>query len=443
MLTNIDITKIFPHPDNPRQDLGDLTELAESIKTNGILQNLTVIPQDLELYQRKTGSKKAYTGNYTVIIGHRRLAAAKLAELKEVPCVITDMDMRTQVATMLLENMQRNDLTVWEQANGFQMMLNLGENVAGISEKTGFSQSTVRHRMKLLELDQGKLKESAERGATIHDYADLEKIENVDLRNTVLDKIGTANFKYTLQSALDSEKSEKNKAMIVAQLEMFATKVENTNELRQVKWYNSSNSKTDVEVPDDAGTTEYFFSVSTYGTVYLYTKKNAEETATKSQYEIDLEKRRERIAALDEIRKRSYQCRKAFVSNFFAAKKSMGILIEYAIRFMLNEYSETLDYQSFCEILNIELDENDEWEFDDISEQLSSAPERTFLIAVFCAIDTDEKSYDWQGNFEESEELTRAYDFLMALGYQVSDEERAMLDGTNELYTQNDKSEQD
>lgn len=62
MITNIDVTKLKEHPDNPRKNIGDVAELAESIKARGILQNLTVVP--------------AENGMYTVIIGHRRLAAA-------------------------------------------------------------------------------------------------------------------------------------------------------------------------------------------------------------------------------------------------------------------------------------------------------------------------------------------------------------------------------
>lgn len=103
----IETSKIHPHPDNPRKELGDLTELAESIKEQGILQNLTVIPEGEE--------------DYLVVIGHRRLAAAKLAGLEKVPCVISDMDHKTQVATMLLENIQRQDLT----ALGIKMPENL------------------------------------------------------------------------------------------------------------------------------------------------------------------------------------------------------------------------------------------------------------------------------------------------------------------------------
>lgn len=117
-LRYIAVNELFPHPDNPRKDIGDVTELAESIRVNGVLQNLTVVPNMVlgeltnEIWQR----------GYKVIIGHRRLAAAKLAGLKELPCVVAEMTEREQLSTMLTENMQRSDLTVYEQAQGFQLV---------------------------------------------------------------------------------------------------------------------------------------------------------------------------------------------------------------------------------------------------------------------------------------------------------------------------------
>ena len=87
----IPIGDLAHHPENPRKDLGDLEELTASIKANGILQNLTVVP-DIE------------TKKYLVVIGNRRFEAAKAAGLVELPCVISDMDHKTQVATMLDRN---------------------------------------------------------------------------------------------------------------------------------------------------------------------------------------------------------------------------------------------------------------------------------------------------------------------------------------------------
>ena len=172
----LSIGELFPHPDNPRRELGDLTELADSIKQNGVLQNLTVVPR---MATSELTAESCQQG-YTVIIGHRRLAAAKLAGLSELPCVVMEMTEKEQIQTMLVENMQRSDLTVYEEAQGFQMMLDLGETVETIAEKSGFSQSTVRRRVKLLDLDKDKFKRAESRGATLEDYAALDKVKNTD-----------------------------------------------------------------------------------------------------------------------------------------------------------------------------------------------------------------------------------------------------------------------
>ena len=82
---------LFPHPQNPRKDLGDLDELVDSIKANGVLQNLTVVPRD--------------GGGYTVIIGHRRLAAARRAGLTELPCAVTYMTEEEQFALLAADGM--------------------------------------------------------------------------------------------------------------------------------------------------------------------------------------------------------------------------------------------------------------------------------------------------------------------------------------------------
>ena len=105
----IPVSKLWRHPDNPRKDLGDVTELAESIKVNGVLQNLTVVPLIGEITKKWDGE------SYRVIIGHRRLAAAKIAGLTELPCIVAEMTEKEQLSTMLVENMQRSDLTFYRK----------------------------------------------------------------------------------------------------------------------------------------------------------------------------------------------------------------------------------------------------------------------------------------------------------------------------------------
>lgn len=186
-LQMIPTDKLHPHPDNPRKVIGDVSELAESIKANGILQNLTVVPND----------------DFTVIIvWHRRLAAAKQAGLTELPCAIVEMTEKEQLSTMLTENMQRSDLTVYEEAKGCQLLLDLGDTVAEIAKKAGFSKSKIRRRVKLCELDEEAFKESQIRQPALADYDRLNQIKNIGTRNKLLESIGTNNFDNLLYSAV-------------------------------------------------------------------------------------------------------------------------------------------------------------------------------------------------------------------------------------------------
>lgn len=201
MITNINIEQLHPHLNNPRQDLGDLTELTESIKAQGVLQNLTVVP-GFDLLD-----------SYTVIIGHRRLAAAKLAGLTELPCAVVYLDNKQQASMMLLENMQRSDLTPYEQAQGFQQCLDLGITVQELSKSTGFSKKTVKHRLKLLELDQEKVKTTQ---GNMDDYIALEEISDIKERNRLLQFMGTNNF--------NAEVAKTKKKQDVSGLETSAVK---------------------------------------------------------------------------------------------------------------------------------------------------------------------------------------------------------------------------
>lgn len=98
----INTSLIDPHPDNPRKNIGDVTDLADSIKANGLLSPLSVVPN---------GSR------YRVIAGHRRLAACKQAGTGAVPCFVLDLDPLQQLEAMVTENCQREQLTVLEEAD--------------------------------------------------------------------------------------------------------------------------------------------------------------------------------------------------------------------------------------------------------------------------------------------------------------------------------------
>lgn len=136
------------HPENPRKSFGDLEELSASIHQNGILQNLTVVPVPDE------------EDSYYIVIGNRRFEAGQIAGLEEYPCHISNMSYVEQLQTMLIENMQRSDLTLIEQADGFEQLTLNGFSVEDISSSTGFSQSTVRRRLTVAKLDKESVAEA-------------------------------------------------------------------------------------------------------------------------------------------------------------------------------------------------------------------------------------------------------------------------------------------
>lgn len=438
MIQNIDVSKIYPHKNNPRKDLGDLTELADSIKKAGILQNLTVVPCN-------------DNADYTVIIGHRRLAAAKLAGLTEVPCVVSNMEFKEQLATMLLENMQRNDLTLYEQAEGFQMMLDFGETVGDISEKTGLSETTVRRRVKLLELDRKKLKESIERGATLSDYMELDKIEDPELKNKVLAAVGTANFNWQLKSALNQESGKKKMAVVIAELEKVAKKVDDVSQgYVCYKGYYAEAVVTEDgifvgEIPSDADTTEYFFNPHPNGcNVFLYKKQNIANVDNKEHnecYQQARKEKEERRSALNEISNRAYQLRCDFIKKISnaTAKKNMPVIIEWFLENLFNDeccYPEIEDFVAFTGINVAKSDEDEDLFFENIKDVVVATPEKSFLSSVYLGLDNNRARYYeyWDCSYRDNNALNEIYEFLKKFGYEMSDEEIALKNGTHELF---------
>lgn len=473
-LVYLPIRSIYPHPDNPRRDVGDVAELADSIKANGILQNLTVIPGHFmseDEYVRmavaegatKSAARVSYTPKdwfeptgYTVIIGHRRLAAAKKAGLAELPCIIREMTPQEQVKTMLMENIQRSDLTVYEQAQGFQMMLDMGETVESIAKDSGFSQSTVRRRVKLLDLDAEKFRKSENRGATLQDYMELDKIEDPELKNRALDAIGTANFRNELKSAIDADKLKRRMAVWRAGLEAFATEIEKRDYIGEEyvpmdyvrnygRWHNDSVT---VERPEDADTVRYYFRASS-DQLDLY-KDHQERVET----EEDLARKRakeeqeRREAELDEIAERHFSLRSEFVSEFGRAKKCLSEICRYASNMLVGDGGwgrNEINAELLGTLLDLDID--DHTDYGDLKAMVAIAakdnPEYVLLACAYASEDDEDNRYykrTWNSKkqaydfeYNPNDGLDSLYDFLISLGYEMSDEEIAMQNGSHPL----------
>ncbi|CAN5721346.1 hypothetical protein BH20ACI4_BH20ACI4_00410 [soil metagenome] len=136
---NIPISQIEPNPEQPRVEIGDLTDLSSSIKEKGVLEPLLVKPNN--------------DGTWMIIAGERRWRAATQAGLREVPCIELDLDEKGVAEIALIENMQRKDLTVWEEADGLANLASrFGYTHEEISKKIGKSRSTVTESLTIAGL---------------------------------------------------------------------------------------------------------------------------------------------------------------------------------------------------------------------------------------------------------------------------------------------------
>lgn len=440
------VERLHPHPDNPRKDLGDLSELADSVKANGIFQNLTVVVDD------PTNT----ISDFTVIIGHRRLAAAKLAGLSEVPCVIAEMTAKEQVQTMLLENMQRSDLTVYEQAQGFQMMLDLGATVEEISDKSGFSATTVRRRVKMMELDQKKLKEVADDGnrqIRLEDFDELTKIEDIKARNKALADIGTNNFKSTVSSAIRKQEGKKRKPLAMKWLKSVGAKEIKSNETYSRKyerlpgsWYIYFYEWDEKDMPDVSKLKDGLFYYLGYGdsfSLFTKAKKPAKEKKSKEQLEKE-RKIREAWKVVNDAAKAAYELRKGFIDGVaMGSKNKVDVLTGAVYASML----ESIDYNSMDRdgISSILGDDSKHYDPKRMLKAWDayakvSPKDMPKLVYAFFGDDENETYTGRYGKsdypkFERSAKMEMLYAWLCALGYTMSDEEIAMMNGTHEVFS--------
>jgi ParB family chromosome partitioning protein len=135
----IPIDKLDANPDQPRTEIGDLTELTASIREKGVLEPLLVKPTMM--------------GRWMIIAGERRWRSATAAGLTEVPCIEMDVDDSAVAEIALIENMQRKDLTPWEEADGLRALCErFGYTHEDVARKVGKSRSTVTEALSIASI---------------------------------------------------------------------------------------------------------------------------------------------------------------------------------------------------------------------------------------------------------------------------------------------------
>ena len=148
----IPIDKVRPNPDQPRKNIGDVRELADSIREKGVLEPLLVryVPRE---------------DTYYIISGERRYHASKVAGLQELPCIEKIADDAETLELALIENLQRKDLTPFEEADGLQRLADQFDYTHDdIAQKIGRARSSVTETMSLRIIPDEVRKSCAEKG---------------------------------------------------------------------------------------------------------------------------------------------------------------------------------------------------------------------------------------------------------------------------------------
>lgn len=133
----IPIDKLAPNPNQPRVEIGDLTDLIASVKDKGVLEPLLVRPSDVG-------------GRFMIISGERRYRASLEAGLTELPCIEMDVDDRAVAEISLIENLQRKDLNPFEEADGLQALAErFGYKHEEIARKIGKSRTSITEALSI------------------------------------------------------------------------------------------------------------------------------------------------------------------------------------------------------------------------------------------------------------------------------------------------------
>ena len=141
-LKEIDISKIVANKEQPRTSFDEekINELASSIEQNGLLQPITVVRDKFK---------------YKIIAGERRFRACQKIGLKKVTCIIKKVNTQNVDLLAIIENIQREDLSIIEEAIAFQKLIfNYGYTQTELAKKLGKSQSNIANKIRLLQLDQ-------------------------------------------------------------------------------------------------------------------------------------------------------------------------------------------------------------------------------------------------------------------------------------------------
>ena len=436
--------QLHPHPDNPRKDLGDLEELKASIGEHGIMQNLTVVPVDDNLE------------DFRILIGHRRFAASE-GILFELPCVIAEgLSDREQVGIMLCENMQRSDLTFLEQAHGFQMMMDLGETIETISDKTGFSEATVKHRLEIAKLKQKSIDAAMENfQPTISDYIELEKVKDLKERNEILKEAeSSSDLRYSVEAYVSEQARKKNAKKyleLVNSLGWKESKEYFYSYGSDPKWEEIKElSKIDLGKDYDDSAIQAFATKNTKPVFYrfdgyylTFAFKNAQKKVEKKKTKQELleEARKKNTAILNDTRTVICDRYYEFINEIDDVKEFKELSDKQRIKFMERLFEVLVDLEAYLSTFEHTYNIRTKNDLKDLKQDYEGMPDalQRLMIHVWAALASSHSNNFVEWNFTKNMKVLKGhqqlYSTLYFFGFRLNDEYKAIIEGKSDLYT--------
>ncbi len=225
----INIDTIDPNPEQPRKEFSkeSLESLAQSIQSQGILQPILVV---------RNGER------YTIVAGERRWRAAREADVREIPCIVKELDERTRMEIALVENLQREDLNPMEEAQGVRLLMDrCSLTQEDVAQRLGRSRPAVANLLRLLSLPeeiQNMVRDGRLSAGHARVLAGLEDRESqLQLAQTAIDLDYTVrqmeDAAAAMKNPVDEEKKEKKKPKeLSAELAAFQTRLQETTGIR-------------------------------------------------------------------------------------------------------------------------------------------------------------------------------------------------------------------
>lgn len=240
-ILEVEISRIVPNRNQPRKnfDRDELVSLAKSIAQDGILQPLTVI---------KSGE------GYELVAGERRLRAAKMAGYSSVPCIVVNLNMQQSAVMSIVENMQRQELSFFEQAQAIERLTGeWGMTQEAVARRLGISQSSVANKLRLLRLSDECRAEIIRQGLTERHARALLKLEGDEERLFMLSKIAerglnVSKTEQVIESFLSKkarEESIRRRSAVFRDIRLFMNTVNKAVEVMKLAGVEAGTRKTE------------------------------------------------------------------------------------------------------------------------------------------------------------------------------------------------------